>query len=384
MLSAETVRPKDLTAKDRAAWSVLRHAAEPFQSPLLSPEFAEAVGRVRADAAVAVIRRDGRAVGFLPHHRRPGGLARPIGAPFSDYHALIAEPDLDGLAALRLSGLREYRFTALVDPHGAFPSAPRAAEEAYAIAIGQGSDAGVDYVERLRAGSPKRFKNLRRLDHKLAREVGPVALIAPDHDRASFDTMLAWKRTQFLRTGLTDVFAPAWAKTLMSNLFETRTGRLRGQMITLQVAGRPAVMHFGVSEGDRYHPWIASQDETLAAYSPGQVFLWRAVEAMPSLGLRWYDLAAGHDHYKTPFASRVMPIHEGQVRTQPGFEAEAWRLAETALGVGGVARVRRRLDQIASVELTFEGRLRSLAQAVALRARRESARATRTHAPAEA
>ncbi|MFX8637282.1 hypothetical protein ABTM28_21410, partial [Acinetobacter baumannii] len=76
--------PADLAPADRAAWAALRALAEPFQSPLFSLEFAEAVAEVRADAAVAVLRRDGRTVGFLPHHRRPGGLARPIGAPFAD------------------------------------------------------------------------------------------------------------------------------------------------------------------------------------------------------------------------------------------------------------------------------------------------------------
>ncbi|MDP9102724.1 MAG: GNAT family N-acetyltransferase [Pseudomonadota bacterium] len=383
MLTAETVRPQDLTAKDCAAWSALRGSAEAFQNPLLSPEFAEAVAKVRPDVAVAVIRRDGKAVGFLAHHRRPGGLARPIGAPFSDYHGLVAEPGLDGVQALRLAGLREYRFTALVDPHGAFGAAEQSADDAYAIAIGAGDTAGVDHMEALRAASPKRFKNVRRLDHKLEREVGPVELVAPDQDRATFETMFAWKREQFARTGLTDVFAPAWTRQLMTNLLQTREGRLRGMMITLQVAGKPVVMHFGVREGERFHPWIAAQDEALAAYSPGQIFLWRAVEAMPSLGLRWYDLAAGHDHYKTPYASRTVPIAEGQVRTAPGMEAEVWRLAETALGVGGVARVRRRLDQIASVELTLNGRLRGLAQAVATRAKREAARPASHHIQAE-
>ncbi len=379
MLSAETVRPTDLTARDRAAWMGLRASAEVFQSPLLGPDFAEMVACVRPDAAVAVIRRGGKAVGFLPHHRRPQGLARPIGAPFSDYHALIAEPGLDGAAALKLAGLREYRFSALLDPHGAFPTVD-AGETAYAIGIERGESAGTDHLEALRAGSPKRFKNVRRLDHKMEREVGPVELVAPDHDRAAFNQMFDWKRAQFARTGMTDVFAPAWARSLMSRLFETREGPLRGMMITLHVAGRPAVMHFGVRESERYHPWVASQDETLTAYSPGQVFLWRVVEAMPSLGLRWYDLAAGHDHYKTPYASQTISIGEGQVRTAPGVEAEAWRLAETVLGVGGVSRVRRRLDQIASVELTLEGRLRGLAQAVATRSKRE---ATRPQLPVE-
>ena len=37
-----------------------------------------------------------------------------------------------------------------------------------------------DYLERIRAASAKRFKNYRRLEGKLDREVGPLSLRAPD------------------------------------------------------------------------------------------------------------------------------------------------------------------------------------------------------------
>jgi CelD/BcsL family acetyltransferase involved in cellulose biosynthesis len=375
VLNAEIIRPDALTREDRAAWQGLRATSPAFASPLLGPDFAEAVGAARSDAAVAVFRRDGRAVGFLAHHRRPNGLARPIGSPFSDYHALIAEPDLTGEEALRLAGLREYRFSALVDPHAALASATVGEDEGHAIVLGAASPtAGADYLEGLRAGSPKRFKNVRRLDHKLEREMGAIAVRAPDHDPAVFDAMFAWKREQFLRTGLHDVFAPAWTRRLMRALFERREGPLQGLMITMTVAGQPAVMHFGVREADRFHPWIAAQDTALAAFSPGQTFLWRAIEAMPDMGLNVYDLAAGHDHYKTPFANVAIPIGEGALRLVPGLEGEAWRLAESALGANGAGRLRRRMDQIASVELTLGGRVKGMVHALASRSRRDQTR----------
>ena len=107
MLQADILRPSDLSRSDHAAWSADRDATTAFRSPLLSAEFALAVGEVREDAAVAVFRRRGAPIGFLAHHRRPGGLARPIGSPWSDYHALISGPDgaIDGAEALRAAGL---------------------------------------------------------------------------------------------------------------------------------------------------------------------------------------------------------------------------------------------------------------------------------------
>src|SRR5580698_7435112 len=89
-LEAELVHPSDLTADDVAAWRALQAAELTLANPLLGVEFAQAVGAVRADARVAIFRRGGRTIGYLAHHRRPGGFARPIGAPFCDYHGLVS------------------------------------------------------------------------------------------------------------------------------------------------------------------------------------------------------------------------------------------------------------------------------------------------------
>lgn len=73
MLDVETIHPSFLSPADAALWRSLAASAEGFGNPLLGPEFAQAVGKVREDARVAVIRRGGETVGFLPFHRRPGG-----------------------------------------------------------------------------------------------------------------------------------------------------------------------------------------------------------------------------------------------------------------------------------------------------------------------
>ena len=101
-LQAEVIRPGDLTKEELVAWADMRRADPDFKSPLLSPEFALAVGRSRDDTRVAVFRKHERVVGFLPFHARPDGRARPLGAPFSDLHALVTTPDakLEPVAAL--------------------------------------------------------------------------------------------------------------------------------------------------------------------------------------------------------------------------------------------------------------------------------------------
>ena len=315
MLQTQILHPADLPPEDEARWRRLAGRHEDFASPLLGPDFARAVGAVRADARVAVWRRDGEAVAFLAHHRRAGAAARPIGAPLSDYHGLVGDGALESSEALAAAGLPAYRFTGLVAPDGVFRRDVAQAQAGFVIRLEGGADA---YLEALRADSPKRFKNYRRLEHKIEREVGPLALEAPDRDVSAFDQLLAWKREQLVRTGANDFLAPAWTRALLRNLFHARAGEFQGLMITLRADGRLIAGQFGVRLGPVFHPWIASTDPQMGAWSPGQLFFLRAIAAMPDLKLATYDLGPGHAHYKAPFALSRRVIGEGAAPAASG------------------------------------------------------------------
>ena len=356
MLQADIFRPDRLPVRDRSTWLELAAETPAFRSPLLGPAFAELVGSVREDAHVAVFRRDGRTIGLLAHHRRPGALGRPIGAPWSDRHALITAPgaELDWREALDAAELRTFRFTALVDPYALFSDAGVQDEEAaYAIAPAEPGDA---YWETLRAASPKRFKNIRRLEHKLEREEGPVELVVGDRSPEALDLLIRWKREQFRRTGLHDVLHPGWSRALMETLFHEDGSELSGLLITLRARGRVIAAHFGARAGGVYHPWLAAYDPAFAAWSPGLVFLSMAVRAMPQAGLTRYELSAGSAHYKTAFADREELVAAGAAeRGLSGPPLQRPVLLE---------RVRRRLDHIAETEITFGGRLQGVAAAI--------------------
>ncbi len=374
MIEAEVLHPSRLAAGDRAAWLAWCAATPAFGSPLLGPDFAEAVGAVREDARVAVLRRGGAAAGFLAYHARPSGYARPIGSPFSDYHALITPPGapIGGAWALAAAGVSAYRFSALVDPYGCFAAVPGEADEGYVMRLGEGGAEA--YAEQLRQANPKRFKNWRRLENKLEREVGPVTMVGPDHDVAAYDLLMDWKRAQLKRTGLHDFLAADWTRTLMRSLFETRDGDFQGMMITLRAGDRVIAGHFGVRLGDVFHPWIASIDPQGGTWSPGQTLLSQAIRVMPRLGLSSYDLAASHGHYKAPFCLDRVPVREGSAVAataagrRQGRREDAWSRASRA--APAVGKLRRRMDHVASVELSMGGRMRGLLQAVAAQGRR--------------
>lgn len=380
MIEAEVQHPCALSAGDAETWLGFCEADPAFANPLLGPEFARLVGAVREDARVAVFSRGGRCIGFLPFHARPNGFAQPIGAAFSDYQALVTAPGepIDGpeaLAAARISGLR---LNGLIDPYGAFPSATPSELEGYVIEPGPSPEA---YYASLQQANPKRFKNWRRLQNKLERERGEIVLTAEDTRPEALDQLIAWKREQFRRTGAHDVFRPDWARALFNAVFESR-GQARGVLICLYAGGELAAGHFGLAVGRRAHAWLSVFNPDVAACGPGQILALRLAEIMPGLGLESYDLSPGYAHYKAPFATRSVRVGE-ILATAEGRAGAAARSLNAVWALAGdgrsdtVARLRRRLDHINAVELSFGGQVRGVVDALAGYGRRASSRETR-------
>jgi len=374
-LEAELVHPGALGAADIAAWRSLREAEPAFASPLLSVDFARAVGGVRQDARVAIYRRGGRTIGFLAHHRRPGGFARPIGAPFCDYHALISDRDaaLGAAEALQAARLGALRLTGLIDPFDSFGDAVTTRMPAHRIVLASTSEA---YLAALWAGSGNRLKNYRRYRRSLEKAAGPLRVVGDDRDAEAFECLIGWKREQFERTGLHDFLSVPWAAGLMRGLFADRNETFGGQMISLYAGGRLVAAHFGARQGGWFHPWISAFDPDLKAHSPGTVHQVEAIAAMTGLGLHTYDLGPGEDHWKQPFTTGDETIGAG-LAVAPNFAGALARSSERFWALPPlrdaalVGRVRNRLDQIAALELTLGGRMQGAAYALTTQRRRQ-------------
>lgn len=385
-MQADVLHPSELTRRDLGAWRELQAATPAFASPLLGPDFAMAVGEVRADTRVAVLRRNREAVGFLPHQRRPTGFARPIGAPFSDYHALVSAPGerLSGPDVLGAARLSAFRFTGLIDPFGVFDHGAVSWTDAYQIEVDESAET---YLERLSCDTRNRLKNYRRYHQKLERDLGPVRLVAHDASPAAFEQLLAWKSEQTRRTGVQDFLRAAWTRKLLKRLFESQTGAFRGLMVSLYAGETLVCGHFGVRLGDQFHPWIGSSDHDLRAHSPGMVHQWMAIEAMPALGLRTYDLGPGFDHWKRMFARSALPVGAGLATAGnpagqlAGSFDKVWSLPLVGR-LEAAGRLRRRLDQIAVTELSLGGRVHGLVNAIAGYERRMTSRTDRHPATA--
>ena len=381
MIQAEVRHPRALSEREVQAWRSFCAADPAFANPLLGPDFARLVGAARADARVAVLSREGIIVGFLPFHGRAGGVAQPIGAAFSDYHALVSAPGecVDGAEALAAAGIAGLRLSGLIDPHGAFPGAEPSDAEGHLIALDAEPDA---YYAALQGANPKRFKNWRRLQNKLEREWGEVILESEAGSGETLDQLLGWKRDQFQRTGAHDVFRPDWTLRLFRQILDAE-GDARGVLVTLRAGGRLVAGHFGLAVGAHAHAWLSVIDPECAACGPGQILTLRLAEIMPSLGLRSYDLSPGYAHYKAPFATNTVSIGEGLV-TAAGPAGASARSMNAAWAIAGrhqvMARLRRRLDQINAAEVSTGGRVRGVVEAIAGYGRRSASREPRAEA----
>jgi CelD/BcsL family acetyltransferase involved in cellulose biosynthesis len=373
MLQAVVRLPEELTAEEAATWRAFCAATPDYGDPLLGPDFARLAGLARSDARVAVLRQGRRIVGFLAHHRPRPGPALPIGGAFSDVHALVAAPGerIDGAEALRAAGLCGLRAHGLIDPAGAFPLARPVEGPAYVLA----PDAGAAlYYQDQRRTNPKRFRNFGRLEHKLERTWGPLALDARETSPAVLDQLIAWKRRQLVRTGQHDVFRPAWVRALMHRAL-AGCGELRGVMMTLRAGDRLAAGHFGIAVGRRAHGWVSVIDPDCAPCGPGQILTFRTAGLLQAAGLDSYDLGPGSDHFKAPFATGTVALREGLVGAAGWFGAALRAIDAAGAEPALMRRMARRLNLIDAAETSFLGRGRGWLDAVAGAARRDAGNA---------
>jgi CelD/BcsL family acetyltransferase involved in cellulose biosynthesis len=160
----------------------------------------------------------------------------------------------------------------------------------------------------------------------------------------------------------------------MRDLFEQRECPFQGLMMTLRAGGRLVAGHFGVRLNGHFHSWISSVDPEAAAAGVGNTLLLHAVKAMPGVELEVFDMGTGHGRYKEPFCTGRIPSGAGLAHAGGGPRLMA-RSTEQALALAArrstaVARLLRRLDHIAAIELSMSGRLLGVAQAFAGQGRR--------------
>lgn len=344
----ETMRPWQIVGNDRDRWCALVKTGK-YYSPLCHPDFVSAVSSVRSDVEVLVAHdREGR-MAFLPFHRRPFALARPIGAVFSDYHGLLAEPGFSRKPEhlLRDAGLRSY-------PH--FARFTDSTEKTSLRGLRSESGHGKAPLEMFEQDHARKAKQLRRLRRKLEREHGSMTLTIGDPDPVAFDLVMGWKRRQLAASRRHDVLRPAWVTSLMERLHREGQGEISGCLVTLRAGSTPIAAEFGPRWSGVFHPWIAAYDPAFAQYSPGHLLVMNLLGDMQRAGLDRYDL--GHDDapYKAMFANSELPLKAGIWRA----DGSSTRAVHKP-GLAG--KISRRFEQVRLAEVHMAGLLAGVASA---------------------
>ncbi|GAA2508641.1 GNAT family N-acetyltransferase [Streptomyces murinus] len=351
----------ELTPGQHRAWHEAMDSSPAFANPFLAPEFALAVGRHRAGARVAVLREDGRDVGFLPYERGPFGSGRAIGLGLSDCQALVHRPGTtwDTGELLRACGLSSFEFDHLVCEQRPFEPYVTGTFASPVIDVRPGDG---DYAAWLRGTYPGQAKTTLKKERRLGRDVGEVRFVFDERDPEALRTLMRWKSAQYRRTGRMDRFARPWIVALVEELSRLRAPHCTGVLSVLYAGDRPVAAHFGPRSSTVLAAWFTAYDPALHRYSPGLMMHLRTAEAAARHGVAMVDLGRGDKEYKDWLKTRELRVQEGFL-TRPHPVALAHRLWRgPARGLRNTVLAHPRLREPADRLLRTAGALRTRAQ----------------------
>lgn len=352
-------------------YAALRDARTIYDDPFFDPDFARLVGEVRADTRIGFASDRRGVFAVWPMHIRPGNWARPIGSPFSDWNGPILSQDTELLPQEILAGFEISGITT----QGYLPvDSTRTTElDRVGANLSDLSDGWDAFYVNQEQRWPKHFKKMRRVYRNVARDFAEKRFVWDDTSDASFQRLLDLKQDQFARTGYHDVLKAPWTRALFDRLRSFQGPRLRSRVSTLSYDNHLAAAELNLESDTVLHGWITAFDQRFSAYSPGNMLVQEVLERMCDDGIKLYDAGPGLDHYKRHYANLQVPIELGVISgnvsqlTPARMAGHAWRFGEQLMpgkAATIMARARRRMDQIASVETSFAGRASGILNAL--------------------
>ncbi len=359
-LQIDVLRPRDLSAEDIARWVEIQGMDPALDSPFLSPFWAQTVERAQGDSRhafkVAILRDGQKARGFFPV--RAGRLtALPVGAPFNDAQAVIAEPglDVDPLALVSALGVKRYDFTLQIESQRAFAPFARGRCE---IRLAEMPDGYAAYEAEKRAGGEKLFKRMATNRRRAEREFGEIRFEALSSSKAAFEVLMEAKSRQLRGAGQTDIFGPAWPRRMLEDLLARRTADFGAVLFTLHLGGNLAAVHLHLHTRRTLNAWLITHDPHFSQVSPGILLFLEVLKWMDGAGLHRMGLGIGDYQFKRDLGTASHWVTHGTV----GLPSPVTWLREAAYAASALAealplgkfsdypaRARRRIDVIRSL-----------------------------------
>ena len=285
-----------LSSSDLNRWEAIRFERPKFSHPFYSTTFAQSVQNARGDVIVVIVRRGDQAIGFLPIHRT-GNSCWPVGRCFNDAHGLITDSNQQISLKWILSqiGAKAFHFHALsggdvkAESNECFATIPT-----FCLPVGDDSKKALIMLE-------KRHVTIRRQEQKtrkLNREVGTVDFEMDCRDTRVLETLIQFKRDQYFRTGMIDLFYPKWTRIMLRSLHDRPRTGAHGVLSVLRAGNRIVAAHYGIREGDFLHYWFPAYCSDYARYSPGTALFKSIVQNASDVGIRLIDMGYGEQPYK--------------------------------------------------------------------------------------
>lgn len=311
------VRPGDLGPEEASLWSAFQQTAPVLSNPFLSLTFAQAVGRFRPAARVAVVEDDGRIEAFLPFELAPGqaagkaagNVAVPIGHPMNDLQGFVGSgAPVDARAVVRDSGLRGWRF--LHVPADQRALMPHQYQETVVRCPVMDLSGGYEQYHQSMAKTAT-YKNARKKQRSLERQFGPVRLVWGTPDPAHFRQLVDWKRGKY--GGARRLFSDPAALPIIEALAAADADDCRGILSVMFAGERPIANVLGLAGPAGLCAWFSSYDPDCQQFSPGTIMWYLLAEQAAARGLTQIDFGGGQDGYKFSLANTFYPVAGGAV-----------------------------------------------------------------------
>lgn len=357
----EIVQIRDLTEHDAGQWTQWRMQRPELVGPYFDIRYVRAIGADVPGARVARLYNEGKVAGYFAYQIRAGVL-QPLGAPLSDYHALISAPgyvpDLNAL--LKAAGAKRLDFQGWV---GAMDDQAQTVKlQRRAALTPDGFDA---WYEKQNHEHHKFFKNIGRCERNIVKDFGGFDFAWERVTPEVMDRIIGLKREQYQKTGLHDIFNCGWTRGMLVNLanlpgedYGLRAGVFRHE-------GKLVAAEISLVDKDSVHLWFPAYDPAYYRYSAGIVLTMAIIRHLAPLGYTSFDFGTGGEDYKSPMTVHAGECLEGSLQYAPRLSSRMVDMAVAILPAGAKLEqarlsLRRRVNIIRSTEVTLAGWCRAL------------------------
>ena len=311
-MRASVVHPAELSHTQRLQWRSFARESS-LNSPFLSWPFAEAIGRVRDDARVAVFHDASGVRGFLGFQVGPDNSGAPIGATISDSQAVVAPAnwEFDPRRLVDAARLRKWSFDHLTLQQVDFLPYYQRRHRCPIVDLTAGYDV---FLDEVRTHSKDLIAQVGRRRRKLEREVGPVVCEwESSQPEGDLQNLSQWKSDQYARDGTWDRFAEPWITESLVLLTQSRDPSCTGLLTSVRAGDHLVATHFGLLGTDRLSWWFPAYNPEFGRYSPGLILLLDIIAAAARRGVPVLDLGRGEHDYKLRVTKRFYEVAEGEV-----------------------------------------------------------------------